>query len=126
MFCQQCGTENEESAKFCIGCGRKIENQPPQPITVVKRESPYQAKPLLIFIGVALIAALYLLPIHRLLYKNGDILTVSTSGLVNACSNPGWNCSPVISIGFYVIWVLGLGLIVFGIFYRKKTEPPVA
>jgi hypothetical protein len=124
MFCQKCGTENEDRAKFCIGCGEKIESPSPQPVTIIKKEIPLNPKPLLIFIGIALIASLYILPIHTILYKSGATMAVTTSGLVTTCGSPGWNCPPTITIGFYLIWLLGLGLIVYGIFQKKVIIPP--
>lgn len=33
MFCQKCGTENSDSAKYCKGCGRPIQQIPPVPTT---------------------------------------------------------------------------------------------
>ena len=33
MFCQKCGTENPDGAKFCKSCGRPIQQIPPVPPT---------------------------------------------------------------------------------------------
>jgi hypothetical protein len=37
MFCQKCGKENHESAKFCVGCGTSF--IPGQPVVVPKVET---------------------------------------------------------------------------------------
>jgi uncharacterized membrane protein YvbJ len=91
MYCPICGAENEGRAKFCIGCGRKIED--PTPIIVkretIKREFPFKPKPLFILIGIILISSLYLLPIHTLNYSG--MTTMGTSAtLVTECSKVGW------------------------------------
>ena len=123
MFCEDCGYENESRAKYCIGCGKKIETKPPQ-ITIIKREFPFQPKPLLIFIGIALIASLYLLPINQFTYKTGETTMVSTNVAVSTCSQPGWYCSPLISLVFYAFWIIGLGIIIYGIFRQRTTKSP--
>jgi hypothetical protein len=123
MFCEDCGYENETHAKYCIGCGKKIEPKQP-PITVVKnivkREFPFQPNPLIIFIGIAVIVSLYIFPIHHLInYRTGITTTLSTEQMVVACNAPGTVCPFYLGIGFYLLWMLGLGLIIFGIFQKK-------
>lgn len=122
-FCPKCGADNEERAKFCIGCGIKIEKTqlPPPTITIVKKEFPFQPKPLFIIAGIIAITIPYLLPIHTLHYPDGQNTTVTTAAAISACSMPGWNCGPYIGIAFYLLWIIGLGLIVFGIFQKKPA-----
>lgn len=122
MFCPQCGTQNEDRAKFCIGCGKTTETKPPAQVTIIKREFPFQPKPFLIFIGIALITSLYIFPVHQLQYFNSQTVTVTTATAVSTCSSLGWTCSPFINIGFCLFWLLGLGLIIYGIFQKKQTR----
>ncbi len=121
MYCPKCGYENEERAKFCIGCGITIEKTPPSPPTVIKKEFPFQPKPLFIILGIIAISSLYLLPIHTLQYPTGETAIATTAGAIKTCSTPGWNCGSVIGIAFYVFWILGIALIVFGIFQKKQN-----
>jgi hypothetical protein len=123
MFCEDCGYENETRAKYCIGCGKKIEAKPPQ-ITVVSREFPFQPKPLFIFIGIAIIASLYLLPINHEYVSNSVTLTLTTSDFLSACNTGNWNCPSYLNVEFYLLWLIGLGFIIFGIF-QKKTQKPL-
>jgi hypothetical protein len=128
IFCPKCGTGNEERAKFCIGCGIKIEKTPPPLPTIIKqeikREFPFQPKPLFILIGIILISSLYLLPIHTLnyVYYGGKTAMVTSATLVSECSQVGWDCPPYIGISFYILWIIGVGLIVFGFFQKKSAS----
>ena len=116
MFCEECGYENEPRAKYCIGCGKKIETKPQQ-ITVVKREFPFQPNPLYIFIGIALIVSLYGLPVF-LLQNSPNLLTLSAA--VSECNSS--MCSWVVPVIFYLGWIFGLALIIFGLFQKKTPE----
>ena len=47
MFCSECGTESNDSAKFCMECGRKLHsdstNIPPAPETTIQSETAKSA-----------------------------------------------------------------------------------
>jgi len=121
MFCPKCGNENEDRAKFCIGCGMKIDKNPPPSPTIIKKEFPFQPNPLIILIGIILISSLYLLPIHTLFF-NGKKAMVTSAAYVTTCSGVGWDCPAYVGIVFYIIWILGLGLIIFGFFQKKSVS----
>ncbi|MCX6684065.1 MAG: hypothetical protein NTZ37_04980 [Methanoregula sp.] len=100
---------------------KKIEKNPSSPSTIIKKEFPFQPEPLAILAGIMLILALYLLPIHTLIYNGKKAMTTSAT-LVSKCSGVGWDCSPYIGIAFYALWILGLVLIIFGIFKKKSAS----
>lgn len=39
MFCQKCGTENSDGAKYCKGCGQPMQQIPPVPPTPVSMQT---------------------------------------------------------------------------------------
>jgi hypothetical protein len=98
----------------------KIERDQSSPSTS-KKEFPFKPNPIFIIIGIVLILSLYLLPIHTLII-DGNKTNNTTAELVTACSGVGWQCEPFSAIGFYAIWIIGLGLIIFGIFYRNLMD----
>ncbi len=41
QICSSCGTQNPPTAKYCVGCGEKMENKPSKPIQkTIKTEEP--------------------------------------------------------------------------------------
>lgn len=44
MFCQKCGAENSDAAKFCKSCGRPMQQIPPVPSTPTATPTPMPAE----------------------------------------------------------------------------------
>jgi len=88
-----------------------------------KKESRFKPNILFIIIGIVLILSLYILRIHTITITGTGQKTMNTTAeLVTACSGVGWHCQPFSAIGFYAIWIIGLGLIIFGIFHKNLMD----
>ena len=121
MYCLKCGGANEEGAKYCIFCGEKLNKFSPTRIR-------FTPNPILITAGVFIIAALYLLPVSPY-SENGNIIGFfSLAYSYNYCSFTGLHqnssCDLLVPVGFLIGWFIALGLIVFGIFQKKKDDAP--
>jgi hypothetical protein len=124
MYCPECGTENIDTANFCLDCGTRIKPQPivldVKPLRTEKTVySPHLGS---IFIGILIILAMYLIPISSVPYGG----TITLAKQVELCSAPFssliYRCSNSLSMFFYAGWLVGLFFIGIGIINKKEVS----
>ncbi|WP_286436016.1 zinc ribbon domain-containing protein [Acinetobacter sp. 251-1] len=84
MFCNQCGQKNNDNAKFCSGCGNKLENQDAQniqikPLQPNKKLSLFRRVWLTSLFIISLVMLLGVLPYQII---SGDFEFIYISGIL--------------------------------------------
>jgi hypothetical protein len=118
MICQKCGKENTDDSKHCKECGTAL-----YPSVELAHFSP---EPVGIFLGIILIAGLYLLPVIPLTSLDSSA-SVVTSGWIPLAHYLSLHDSPPyfygISLGrwtFYLLWLAGLSMVLISLCRRVK------
>lgn len=122
MFCPECGVENKGNAKFCLECGTKIRDSPPEIKEIIKTQpTPPQRNSVnfgLVIIGIIIIGTLYTIP-----FINGGGIQFTLSSIASFCENPlisilgGSQCQIYKSL-FYIGWIVGIIFIALGLLAR--------
>jgi hypothetical protein len=102
MFCPECGMEIQVYDRSCPKCGKNVKGY------TENISKKYHPSGLSIFIGIAIILGIYVIPLF------GD---TTLAGAQNYCFIA--SCSILIIELFYCSWLIGIGLIIYGALRRE-------
>ena len=88
MFCQECGTENEDTAKHCKECGAKLSNEP----VPKKQKSSFikEHKKLSLCIG-GILVIFVIFALMSMVSNQTDVDSDLSSGIEKALEDNGYS-----------------------------------
>jgi len=124
MYCQECGTENKENAKFCLECGTRIKYARRSSEIEVNQRNRKSSSPSvgLVIIGILIIGVMYTIPFFHVM---GTAYTLSS--LASLCENPfisalGGSTCQGYKMFFFIGWFIGIILIASGLLFAMENR----
>jgi hypothetical protein len=120
MFCPKCGKERPDDKQFCRECGSPLFKRVPTDTQNTQKKTVSSPDAGMIIIGILIILGMYLVPIVPSSSFWGNSMTLAKTWEYCTSPIPVIHCNLAHTWFFYFGWIIGVVLIVMGI-YNKKT-----
>jgi hypothetical protein len=121
MFCPKCGKEKPNDKQFCGECGSPLFKRVPTDTQSTQKKTVSSPDAGMIIIGILIILGMYLVPIVPSSSFWGNSMTLAKTWELCTSPIPIVQCSYGLPWIFYIVWIIGVVLIVMGICNKEKV-----
>lgn len=120
MFCPNCGKPVEEGKKFCGDCGAAM---PDGQVNSLQKEPvktlSFHPDPFAIVFGIFIIIFINIVPFVQINIFGLVTGQVTLARYSQICMQGYPGCVPTVFYTYYGLWVVGIILVIWGVFQRK-------